>query len=130
MLAIRRAGGHGAVKIANPSVRRDFTDVRDVVRAYVGLAERAETGGVYNICSGRAYAVEELLFTLADLTGVEVEIEVDPQRQRPADVPEMVGSYERLAAVTDWTPEIEIRRSLRDLLAYESKLAEREWETR
>lgn len=114
---LQRQGGDGVVKVGDAAVRRDFTDVRDVVRAYVALAERGRPGQVYNVCSGRAYAVGELVEMLAELAGVRVAVEQDLDRTRPADVPEMVGSYARLAEETGWRPEIDIRRSLADLLA-------------
>ena len=97
-------------------VRRDFTDVRDVVRAYIALTEKGKPGTVYNVCSGRSYAVSQLLDILAELADVSVTLESDPGRRRPIDVAEMVGSYARLAADTGWTPEIGIRTSLADLL--------------
>ncbi len=113
---IRQRGGSGAVKVGAPEVRRDFTDVRDVVRAYIALTERGEPGTVYNVCSGCSYAVSEILDMLAELAGVSVTVESDPRRRRPIDVTEMVGSYARLAADTGWAPEIGIRTSLADLL--------------
>lgn len=114
--AIRRTGGSGAVKVGAPEVRRDFTDVRDVVRAYIALTEKGEVGTVYNVCSGRSYAVGELLAILAELADVDVSVESDPTKRRPIDVSEMVGSYARLADDTGWAPEIDIRDSLADLL--------------
>ncbi len=113
---IRQAGGKGTVRLGDPDARRDFTDVRDVVCAYVALTERGRVGEVYNVCSGVSYAAKDLLAVLADLAGVDVHIETDPQRTRPGDVPEMLGSYARLAADTGWGPQIEIRSSLADLL--------------
>lgn len=113
---IARGGGVGAVAVGAPSVRRDFTDVRDVVRAYIALTEKGKVGSVYNVCSGRSYAVSELLGILAELAGVSVTVGVDPGKKRPVDVAEMVGSYARLAADTGWSPEIDIRTSLADLL--------------
>jgi GDP-4-dehydro-6-deoxy-D-mannose reductase len=113
---IRQKGSKGAVRLGDPHARRDFTDVRDVVCAYVALTERGRVGEVYNVCSGAGYAVKDLLAILADLAGVVVEIETDPKSTRPADVPEMLGSYARLAADTGWSPRIEIRSSLADLL--------------
>ncbi|MHC4236539.1 MAG: GDP-mannose 4,6-dehydratase [Planctomycetota bacterium] len=114
--ALRQGGGKGAVRLGNADARRDFTDVRDVVRAYVALTDRGRIGEVYNVCSGFSYAVRDLLAVLAGLAGVDVETETDPQSTRPADVPEMLGSYARLAADTGWSPQIEIRSSLADLL--------------
>lgn len=114
---IRASGGRGVVKVGDPTVRRDFTDVRDVVRAYLALSERGEMGQVYNVCSGRCYAIGELLEILVELTGVQVEVQRDPDWARRADVPEMVGSYSRLSEATGWSPTIDIRQSLADLLA-------------
>ncbi len=118
---IRESGGVGAVKVGDATVRRDFTDVRDVVKAYIALCERGEPGRVYNVCSGRAYAVGELLEGLARLAGVEVTVETDPGRARQVDVPSVVGSYARLAEATGWAPEIPIERSLTHLLAWHAE---------
>jgi GDP-4-dehydro-6-deoxy-D-mannose reductase len=117
--AVQAGGGRGVVSLANPEIRRDFTDVRDVVRAYVALAERGEAGQVYNVCSGRSVAVREILATLVELTGVEVRVETDATRARPADLPELVGSFARLAGATGWAPQVELRRSLAGLLGLE-----------
>ena len=114
---IRDQGGVGSIKVGNTAIRRDFTDVRDVVRAYIALTESGQPGGVYNVCSGRSYSIGQLLEMLVDLADVEVQVETDPNRARPVDVPEMVGSYARLADATGWEPEIDMRQSLSDLLA-------------
>lgn len=116
--AIRVSGGSGAVKVGNTRVRRDFSDVRDVVRAYIRLTESGEAGQVYNVCSGRSYAIGELLEALADIADVSIEVETDPEKMRRTDVPEMLGSYARLADVTGWSPQIDMRRSLGDLLEW------------
>jgi GDP-4-dehydro-6-deoxy-D-mannose reductase len=113
---ITEAGGSGTALVGNPEIRRDFTDVRDVTRAYVALAEHGAVGEVYNVCSGRTHSVGELVEILADLAGVQVQVEADPERARPADLPEMLGSYARLAEAAGWAPEIPIRSSLADLL--------------
>ncbi|UCC82274.1 MAG: GDP-mannose 4,6-dehydratase [Gemmatimonadota bacterium] len=115
---MREAGGAGTVKVGDPTVRRDFTDVRDVVEAYVALTESGEPGGVYNVCSGSAYAVGDLLDMLARAAGVGVTVETEVGRARPLDAPLVVGSNARLAAATGWTPKIPIERSLSDLLAW------------
>ncbi len=118
VLEIHRSGGTGVVHMGDARVRRDFTDVRDVVRAYVALIDKGEAGRVYNVCSGQAYAIAELVDMLADTAGVSVEVETDPDKLRNADIPEMVGSYARLAAATGWSPQIELRRSLTDLFEW------------
>ncbi len=115
---IRRTGGEGSVRVGNPDVRRDFTDVRDVVRAYIALSERGESGQVYNVCSGRSYRVGALLEMLAEIAEVKVSIQLDEGRARPVDIPELVGSPARLKAATDWAPQIDLRRSLADLLTF------------
>ena len=115
---VMRQGGSGIVEVANAAFRRDFTDVRDVARAYRLLAQRGEVGGVYNVCSGRAYAIRELLAMLAEIAGVDVEVvEVDGDPAPGGDILEVVGSCRRLAEATGWTAEIDLRQSLRDLLA-------------
>ncbi len=113
---ILEQGGTGSIRIGNPTIRRDFTDVRDVVRAYVALIESGQPGEVYNVCSGRSHAIGELVEILVDLADVEVQVETDPNRARRVDVPEMVGSYARLADSTGWAPQIDLRQSLSDLL--------------
>ncbi len=106
------------VAVGNLDAERDFTDVRDVVRAYWLLVERGEAGGVYNIGSGRHYPVHALLDTLLALTTVHVDVALDPARLRPSDVPVSVCNNQRLVAATGWQPEIDLRASLTDLLNY------------
>ncbi len=115
---IVRSGGEGAVRVGNPDVRRDFTDVRDVVRAYVALSDRGEAGRVYNVCSGRSYRVGALLEMLAEIAQVRISVEVDEGRARAVDIPELVGSPARLEAATGWAPQIDLRQSLADLLSF------------
>ncbi len=96
-----------------PDTRRDYTDVRDVVRAYRLLAARGEPG-VFNICSGVSHSARELVAALGRVSGVGVELVVDPDRVRPNEVPEVRGSYARLHAATGWAPEIALETTLRD----------------
>ena len=111
--------GENPVRIVtgNPDTRRDYTDVRDVVRAYRLLAERAEPG-VYNICSGRTASSRELVAMLAEAAGVAVEHVIDPAKLRPHEVMELRGSFEALRAATDWEPEIPLARTLGDTLEW------------
>jgi GDP-4-dehydro-6-deoxy-D-mannose reductase len=101
----------------NAHTRRDFTDVRDVVRAYRLLAEHAEPG-TYNVCSGRTASATELVAALARAAGVEVEHVVDPELVRPNEVMEVRGSSDRLRAATGWTPQIPLEQTLADTLAW------------
>lgn len=104
------------VEVGNLDAVRDFTDVRDVVRAYWALLDRGAPGEVYNVCSGRGVKMTDLLEELVALSGLDVEIRVDPSRLRPLDVPVVVGDPSRLRAATGWHASIPLSRTLRDLL--------------
>jgi len=106
--------------VGNLEAVRDYTDVRDVVRAYWGLLDHAQAaaavGGVFNVCSGRGRRIRDLLDTLLSHAGGEVEIRVDKERLRPSDVPAQVGDPSRLRALIGWEPRIALEDSLFDLL--------------
>ena len=103
------------VRTGDPAVARDFCDVRDVVRAY-GLAVDAEPNA-YNVASGRAVTVEELVATLSGVTGLRVKHEMDPALVRPADAPVIQGSAARLQEATGWEPRIGLDQTLADAVA-------------
>jgi GDP-4-dehydro-6-deoxy-D-mannose reductase len=105
------------VAVGDLSPVRDFSDVRDVVAAYVALAEHGVGGAVYNVCSGVGRSVRSVLDALIGLIGVPVEVAVDPARLRPADVPAMVGDATALRSATGWTPRIAWEQTLSDLVA-------------
>ena len=102
------------LRTGDTSIRRDFTDVRDVVRAYE-LAATAEPG-LYNVCSGHATPIDALLELLGEAATVPVRHEIDPERVRAGEAPEMRGSHERLAAATGWKPQIGLEQTVRDTL--------------
>jgi GDP-4-dehydro-6-deoxy-D-mannose reductase len=104
------------VLVGNLEAKRDFTDVRDVVRAYWLAICHGEPGAVYNLGSGTSRPVRWLLDTLLSLTPAHVSVETDPSRLRPSDVPESVCDNRCFVATTGWHPEIDLRDSLRDLL--------------
>jgi len=104
------------VRVGNLDAQRDFTDVRDVVRAYWLALNRAEPGQAYNLGSGHGHPVRHLLDILLELTQVDVSIEIDQTRLRPSDVPVSVCDNRRLQAATGWQPRIDVVQSLRDLL--------------
>jgi GDP-4-dehydro-6-deoxy-D-mannose reductase len=111
------AGRRPAVlEVGNLEAVRDFTDVRDVVRAYWMLLEKGQGGEAYNVCSGRGRRIRDLLDTLLAASSARVEVRVDPERLRPSDVPVQVGDPGRLRAATGWQPEIPLERTLGDLL--------------
>ena len=105
------------VVTGNPDARRDYTDVRDVVRAYRALAERAEPG-IYNICSGRSASAAELVAALGRVAGVEVDHRVDPKLRRAHEVMEVRGSSRRLTEATGWEPEYELEQTLADTVEW------------
>jgi GDP-4-dehydro-6-deoxy-D-mannose reductase len=101
----------------NPDARRDYTDVRDVVRAYRLLADAGEPG-VFNVCSGRSASPGELLAPLARIAGARIDHSVDPALVRAHEVMEVRGSAERLRAATGWEPEIPLESTLADTVAW------------
>jgi GDP-4-dehydro-6-deoxy-D-mannose reductase len=106
------------IRVGNLESRRDITDVRDVVRAYARLAERGRAGRVYNVCSGRAHRVRDLLDVLLSCGRVPVRVETDASRLRPSDNPVVLGSRSRITDETGWEPAIPIEQTLGDLLNY------------
>lgn len=104
------------LRVGNLESRRDLTDVRDTVRAYRLLVAHGQPRRPYNVCSGRAYRVGDLLDTLLGLARVPMRVEADPQRMRPSDVPLVLGDGSRIRRETGWTPRLAIERTLADLL--------------
>jgi len=104
--------------VGNIEAGRDFTDVRDVVRAYWLLLEHPADEAVFNVCSGHSVQIRELIETLCQVSGINVEVEVDQQRLRSHDAPVVVGSYDRLHKTTGWTPRIPIQQTLREMYEY------------
>ncbi len=105
------------IEVGNLDAVRDFTDVRDVVRAYLLLLEKGESGQAYNVCSGRGRPIRELLDLLLASSSARVEVRIDKERLRPADVPAQVGDPSRLRAATAWEPRIPLEQTLADLLS-------------
>jgi GDP-4-dehydro-6-deoxy-D-mannose reductase len=106
------------LKVGNLSARRDFSDVRDVVRAYQAILEKGEPGEPYNVCSGKATSIEEMLDILLSYSKTKIRIEPDPEKFRPVDMPLLLGSPEKLMKDTGWKPAYEINQTLQDLLDY------------
>lgn len=109
--------GASAIKVGDITVRRDLTDVRDVVRAYRLLLAHGTPGGVYNVCQGESVEIAEVARRLATLCGVDLPFEVDPARLRPVDIPDLRGDPGRLAQATAWKPEFNLDQTLADVLA-------------
>ncbi len=114
--AIEAGRQEPVLSVGNLSAERDFTDVRDMVRAYHLAITEGEPGAVYNLGSGRATAISAILDTLIGLSRVAVRVEHDPARLRPADVPQIVCDPHRFQARTGWQPLIPLDQSLADIL--------------
>jgi len=104
--------------VGNLEAIRDFTDVRDVARAYWTAAVRGRPGAAYNVGSGRGISIREILLLLLDLTEAEIETRVDPDRLRPADIECLVADTSSFEETTGWKPEIPIEQTLTDLLGW------------
>lgn len=115
-IAANERSGETKVKVGNLSPKRDFTDVRDVVRAYRLMVEHGRPGEVYNVCSGQAIAVQELADAFIRMATIPMELVPDPELQRPVDIPVLLGDSTRLRRDTGWEPTIPLETTLRDLL--------------
>lgn len=104
--------------VGNIHAQRDFTDVRDVVKAYWLLLESNTKEVVYNVCSGQPLSIEMLLSMFQEISGVSVNVVPEKQRMRPYDVPVVIGSYDRLRRATGWMPTLPIRQTLQDVYEY------------
>ena len=116
-IAVNELDGSEVVPVGNLTPRRDFTDVRDVVRAYRLLIEHGEAGEAYNVCSGHDIAISELAERLLAMAARPMRLEEDPTLQRPVETPVLRGDPARVHKVTGWTPSIPMDRTLADLLA-------------
>lgn len=104
--------------VGNLEAKRDFTDVRDIVRAYWLAAEKGEDGEVYNVGTGKAMAMKEMLDILLSLSKAKVKIQVDPERLRPSDVPILQSDCSKFVRLTGWKPQIPLEQTFKDLLNY------------
>ena len=114
---IELEGSPPVIQVGNLDAIRDFSDVREVIHAYLLLLTQGQTGVVYNVCSGTGVAMREILTALVALSSVKVEIRVDPGRLRPADLPRLIGDPSRLREATGFAPSGKLDVALADLLA-------------
>lgn len=116
-IALIEAGQQEPVlRVGNLSSQRDFTDVRDMVRAYYLVATQGQPGEVYNIGSGQPRAIQTLLDTLLSFSPAHIRVELDPQRLRPSDTPVVYCDAAKLRAATGWQPQIPFEQTVRDIL--------------
>ena len=105
--------------VGNLQARRDFTDVRDMVRGYwLSLDGNCVPGEAYNLCSGTDYCIQDVLDQLIEMSGQKVEVREDPERLRPSDVPVLLGDASKFKAATGWEPTIPYEQTLKDMLDY------------
>ncbi len=122
IVSIRLGLAKPHMMVGNLSAERDFTDVRDVVRAYRLLAEKGKPGNAYLVCSSQPVSIQTILNILLEINGIDPRVEYDPARMRPSDVPILYGSFAKLREQCGWQPDIHLRDTLRDVTA--------EWEAR
>jgi GDP-4-dehydro-6-deoxy-D-mannose reductase len=106
------------MKVGNLSSKRDISDVRDIVKGYWLLMKNGKAGEGYNICSGKAHSIQNLLTILLSLSKKEINIKIDEKKNRPAEIPVLVGDNSKIKRATGWKPEISIERTLRDTLDF------------
>lgn len=116
LAAAECGAGPARLRVGNLDVERDFSDVRDVVRGYLALFEKGVAGEAYHLASGAATRVRTLLEELRGLCRVPVEVETDPRKLRPGELPRVVASIDKIRQTTGWQPQIPLRRTLADLL--------------
>lgn len=115
---IERGEQEPIIRVGNLSAKRDFTDVRDVVKAYVLLIEHGELGETYNIGSGRAYSIREILGVIIAKSSLNIDIEVDKNKLRPVDVPIIESAVTKIKETTEWSSEVKIDETINDMLNF------------
>jgi GDP-4-dehydro-6-deoxy-D-mannose reductase len=118
VVEIERGLREPEIRVGNLEARRDFTDVRDMVRAYWLVLDKGEPGEAYNIATGSSWAIADVLDKLIALANVDVKVKSDPARMRPSDVPRLEGDASKLRRATGWEPRIPFDQTLADLLDY------------
>jgi GDP-4-dehydro-6-deoxy-D-mannose reductase len=116
VIEIRNGRRDPVIRTGDIDVTRDFTDVRDVVRAYLLLLDQGRSGEAYNVCSGSERSVRHVLSRLLELAAVNARVEQDPSRLRRNEQRRMCGSNRKLRRDTGWSPEISLDTSLRHIL--------------
>ena len=106
------------VRVGNLDAKRDFTDVRDIVRGYWMLLQLGQSGEIYNIGKGQSIAIHDILYELVKLSPMKITVQTDLTKMRPVDTPEIIADISKINKQTTWRPTIEIKQSLIDILDY------------
>lgn len=119
---IEKGSKEPVMQVGNLDARRDFTDVRDMVKLYPLLLEKGEVGEAYNAGSGTSHSIQEVLDTLLSFSDKKITVEHDPAKMRPSDVPELKADPSKVEKITGWKPEIPFEQTLKDTLEYWRKV--------
>lgn len=106
------------MKVGNMEAKRDFTDVRDMVKVYPLVLEKGTPGEVYNAGSGKSHQIQEIMDILIAYSHTEITLESDPSKFRPSDVPEVIADTTKVTTLTGWKPEIPFEQTIKDTLDY------------
>ena len=117
LVEIEKSGEkHGALVVGDLSIVRDFTDVRDVVRAYDGLLKKGKKGEIYNVCSGVGHSLRDIIRQMSAILNMDVSTETDAGRIRPSDNKVIIGANDKIMRDIGWQPEIPLQKSLEDVI--------------
>lgn len=111
-------GKEPILRVGNLEAKRDFSDVRDIVRAYLLAVKHCDPGDVYNIASGETHKIQDVLDYLLSQSNVKVQVQQDPKRMRPSDVPILLGNCDKFKEKTNWKPVIPFEKTLKDTLEF------------
>jgi GDP-4-dehydro-6-deoxy-D-mannose reductase len=118
VIQIERGAQEPVMRVGNLDIKRDFTDVRDTLRAYILLMQKGRRGEVYNICRGEGVSLRKILEMLLASSSKSVMVEQDPAKMRKADIPFLVGDNRKIKKETSWKPQIQLEETLLELLDY------------
>lgn len=117
IVKIEKGEQEPVLKVGNISVKRDFTDVRDIVRAYYLLSQKGKAGEVYNVGTGKSLSLEDILNVMKELSVHDsISVEIDPDKLRPADIPELIADVSKLKEATGWEPQFHVKDTIGDIL--------------
>lgn len=118
IVKIERGKSEAVIKVGNLENERDFSDVRDIVRAYLLMAEKCRNGEAYNVCYGKAWKIKKILDYLLSMSSIKPEIILDPEKLRKTDMPKVLGDHSKITKESGWKPEIRFEETLKDILEY------------
>jgi GDP-4-dehydro-6-deoxy-D-mannose reductase len=118
IVEIERGAKEPVIHVGNLEAKRDFSDVRDVVKGYFLALEKGKSGEVYNICQEKCWQIQEILDMLLTFAKKDIKIQVDESRLRPSDVPILQGDCSKFRKDTGWKPEIPFEQTLKDIVDY------------